>query len=435
MRFAQGATKALGARGHNVQDVRLVIERLEDAVPHLRFDEWHVVRHGKTEGLSTDVSWPSADRSTIKVSFELPGDVRLWSLCEDDARAIPGDDHRFLLALAQEANGLLGTSLQGAVSLFDFGTTAVAAEIQHRSGLNVSPVAVLRFIRSLAQESYENERLSYGAIFTDRVDGKGLDSFIDAFDNKRAKRLTDGFSTALVLDANLRVAGYTSLSIPESESRNLPRRPWWCAGLATASEEVDGVGVALVRSGDILVVHRGRVRFSLRAGTWRTWNHASHLARLESAWGKRGNPGQISRLLTYLYHVALDLSFRRSGGLLVVLARKDRIGRVLSSTTDQVAGRKRGAVEKAFDVIFKRMRLQNVDRRITTDIASLDGAIVVDRSGRTLAFGAMVKTAGGANQGARARAAIAASRYGLAIKVSSDGNVSFYSNGKSVMEL
>lgn len=434
MKFSQGTRKSLGKRDHNIQDVIVVIERLEEAVPHFHFSPWRAERtEDATHPAAPEVTWASSERTQMKVALGLRQGLRLWSTCEIEGSAIPKEDHRFLNALAEEATQLLTASYSGNMSLFEFGTLAVAAEIRLRADLEESPVGVIRFLRSLAQESYENQRISYGVILS--ADVTGFDSFSEAFDNKRAKRLTDGFSTALILDARLRIAGYAALAIPDHEGERLPRRPWWCSGLATASHRLNGIGIVLVRSGDMLVVHNGRLLFSLRAGKWRIWSHAAILGRMESAWNGRGHPGEIRRLLRYLYHVALDLSFRRSGGLLIIMARRERLAVLLSSRTDQVGARGRGAAEKALDRMLESNRLQNIDRRIVTDLASLDGALVVDRSGRTLAYGAMTRTAGGARQGARARAAIASSREGLAIKVSSDGNISLFARGESVMEL
>ncbi len=401
-------------------------------MPHIYFEEWRVDRQVDDMSPLSEVTWTSPQRTAIKLALRLRGPIFLWTVCHNDAGTIPPEDHSFLRTLCEEAASLLRATT-GQVSLFEFGTTAVANEVQRRARLTENPVGVIRFVRSLAQESYENQRLSYGIIFSAENDGS--DAFSMAFDNKRAKRLTDGFSTALLLDAELNISGYASLNIPANESAHLPRRPWWCSGLASRSLELDGVGLALVRSGDMLVVHNGRTLFTLRAGKWRIWNHAAILARLESAWSTRGHRREVERLLRYLYHVALDLSFRRSGGLLVVIARRDRIGYILTSRTDRVGAAGRGSAEKALDVLLTRKRLHNIDRRIITDLASLDGAVIIDRSGRTLAYGAMTRTAGGARQGARTRAAIAASREGLAIKVSSDGDISFFARGDLVMEL
>jgi DNA integrity scanning protein DisA with diadenylate cyclase activity len=175
--------------------------------------------------------------------------------------------------------------------------------------------------------------------------------------------------------------------------------------------------------------------FSQRAGTWRLWNHAAILARLHSLWTFSGTPGTIQRVLTFLYHVALDLSFRRSGGLLVVIAARDRLGDLLTSAGDHLKARRRGPAERALDDVLASRLVQNTDRRIVAELASLDGALVVDRMGHLLAYGAMTKSSGSATQGARTRAAVAASREGIAIKVSSDGDISFYSAGVCKLEV
>ncbi len=432
MRFAHGSQQTLKRAHHDPQSVVLVVERFEEATPHLIFEHWRAFKQ-KNSGTGSAVTWVSPDRTEIKVVINLPNNIRIWTKCNNGLGAIQIDDYNFLLALAEEVARILGANLNTFLSLFDFGTVAVANEIHRRGNLESNPLSVIRFIRSLAQESYENQRLSYGVIFTAKF--SGADSFADAFDNKRTKRLTDGFSTALLIDPHLRISGYAPLATPLEEGTRLPRRPWWCAGLAAMSESLEGVGVALVRSGDMLIVHKGRLLFSLRAGKWRLWNHAAILGQLEEAWGNDGNPGQVWKVLRYLYHVALDLSFRKSGGLLVVLARKDDIEGVLTSRSDRLGADRRGAAEKAIDNLLRQHRIHNTDRRIVADLASLDGALIVDRSGRTLAYGAMTVSGGGAKQGARTRAAFGASRFGLAIKISSDGNITVFSGGTQVMDL
>jgi hypothetical protein len=238
-----------------------------------------------------------------------------------------------------------------------------------------------------------------------------------------------------MVDEWARIAGYQALDVPLTESRRFTRRPWWSAGLADTSERMNGVGIALVRSGDVIVLHQGQLLFTQRSGRWQIWNHTAIVARLRQAWAGKGRRGNADRVLHYLYHVALDLSFRRSGGLLVLANSSGAIKPLLISASDRVGGPMRGAAERALDKIFERTLVQNLDRRIVTDIASLDGALVVDRSGRVMAYGAMTKPAAGAAQGARTRAAIGASRLGTVVKVSSDGHVAFYADGRCFLEL
>ena len=80
----------------------------------------------------------------------------------------------------------------------------------------------------------------------------------------------------------------------------------------------------------------------------------------------------------------------------------------------------------------------DVELRVLQSIAQIDGGIVLDRDGRLLAFGAILRSAGeplAAQEGGRATAAVHASRFGLALKISEDGPVSFYRGGAKVWEI
>jgi hypothetical protein len=75
----------------------------------------------------------------------------------------------------------------------------------------------------------------------------------------------------------------------------------------------------------------------------------------------------------------------------------------------------------------------DLDPSVLSTLASLDGAIVVDREGRLLAAGAILRhppsqelEQGGIVEGARTTAALAASRFGPVLKVSEDGVITFY---------
>jgi hypothetical protein len=436
MRYAQGARRALRARQFDPEEIALILERFERTVPHLHFASWRVSSGtvAVDEDFIGEVLWKNNLRTEVEVALEFDQDIRISSTCRRHAGAVSSEDYRFLLALTVEAAGLTNaTSPDGNVSLFEFGTSAVAAEIRFRANLDFDPTGIIRFVRSLSQETYENQRLAYGVIFSDRY--SGFAPFARAFDNKRVKRLTDGFSTAIIVDTKGNIAGYTAFSVPITEGTRTSRRPWWTAGLAEATYRIRGVGTALLRSGDMVVLHNNRLQFSLRAGQWRIWNHAAILSQVRSAWSSRGAPTNIDNVLRYLYHVALDLSFRRSGGLLVLINRRSRLPDLLMSASDHVEAFSRGPAEQSLDALLTSAVVHRIDRRIIADLASLDGALVVDRTGHVLAYGAMTKSARRTSQGARTRAAIAASREGIAIKVSSDGAISFYARGDCFLEI
>lgn len=410
----------------------LVFERLEAAVPHLNFEAWRIRDAESKEAPAGSANWRGQDNCEIDVRVHL-ADVTFWSRCRRDEGAIARDDNRFLGSLARETAQVLTGGMTGPISVVDYGTSSVAREIRDRGELGFDPLPVLQFVRSLSQETYEGQRLSYGLILAPS-DGGGS-PFTSAFENKRFKRITDGFSTALVLDRRGRVVEIVSLQTPEAEGTARKRRPWWAAAIAEAAAKRGGVGVALTRNGDILVVHDGKLAFNQRAGKWSKWDHAAILKKLRALFDFRGAPQQIADVLSYLYHVALDLAFRRSGGLLIVVGSEDRLKRLLTGSSDILTSARRKEPEKSLDSSLTARAIYRSDRRVTGDLASLDGALAVDRTGELLAYGAMTKSSGAAQQGARTRAAHAASREGVAIKVSADGDIGFYRSGKRHFEI
>ena len=70
-------------------------------------------------------------------------------------------------------------------------------------------------------------------------------------------------------------------------------------------------------------------------------------------------------------------------------------------------------------------------------LAGVDGAVVTDREGRLLAFGAILRgqPGPGAVEGARASAAIGASFHGPVLKVSEDGSLAMYLDGRRAWAL
>jgi DNA integrity scanning protein DisA with diadenylate cyclase activity len=73
------------------------------------------------------------------------------------------------------------------------------------------------------------------------------------------------------------------------------------------------------------------------------------------------------------------------------------------------------------------------------ELASLDGAIVVDNSGKILAYAAVLqpKKKGRltGSEGSRTKAGIGASNYGIATKISSDGDIVIYHGAKEFIRM
>jgi hypothetical protein len=84
--------------------------------------------------------------------------------------------------------------------------------------------------------------------------------------------------------------------------------------------------------------------------------------------------------------------------------------------------------------------LTDLDPNVLAALASLDGAIVVDRNARLLAAGAILRhppsaeLEAGVVEGARTTAALGASKFGPVLKVSEDGIITFF-DGEKVWDI
>ena len=209
--------------------------------------------------------------------------------------------------------------------------------------------------------------------------------------------------------------------------------PDWAERLAGASLS-GACGIALSRQGDILVFDEGTLRFTYRYGRWQYWNH-THLVKLlrNKAKAQKVLPTVRGRVVGALYRAALDVSFRRSGGLFVILHGKRNL-RKLVSDGDAIGDPKRNQTDREFDSILKDHDIQSMARKVVVELASLDGAVVLANSGKILAYGAVLQPEKTGRlrgtEGSRTKAAIGASNYGLAVKISSDGNIDVYHEGK-----
>lgn len=73
-----------------------------------------------------------------------------------------------------------------------------------------------------------------------------------------------------------------------------------------------------------------------------------------------------------------------------------------------------------------------VDSNLAIGLLSSDGLTTISRNGEILGCGEIISISGdgGLAGGGRTQAALRASKYGLAIKVSEDGPISFYRRGE-----
>ncbi|MBC9785876.1 hypothetical protein H1S01_15425 [Heliobacterium chlorum] len=85
-----------------------------------------------------------------------------------------------------------------------------------------------------------------------------------------------------------------------------------------------------------------------------------------------------------------------------------------------------------------KLNLKSCDKYLFVLLSSVDGSVILDSNFNILSFGELINSSGEVSpseQGARTAAALAASKFGTAIKVSEDGNISVYHSQKKLMEI
>lgn len=445
-RSAGRLRQALGAPGVSFLEYALgAVDRL---LPHTESVKWNTT---STEG-EARVTRPSHGRHlTLTVGIEAEGKkfaiggiVRrrtvprgfgtIESTISLRERDLCWAIVRRIAAISLSGSSRSARSLDAIRDAFD--EHVVADYLENSYGLKLDPSTLFSELRRLAAQTYENKSLAFGCLVHTNKKTRPADGvvFPAAFlRSKKYRALSDGYYSVYEISTYGALLRFSAVRDTNGTCSGKAFHPDWVAD--TASKCVGStLGVVLTRHGDLLVLCNGNLEFSCRRGNWQYWNH-SHLTVLLSTACRvqKVAPGTVSLVSRALYRCALDVSFRRSGGLFVFLRSRRRLGDFVKPY-DQIASSVRNAVDAKFDAALPGEFVYTFPRDVLAELAGLDGAIVVSNTGKLLAYGAVLvpKRGGGKrarqSEGSRTKAAIGASNYGVALKVSSDGDITAYWN-------
>ncbi|MBZ5578695.1 MAG: diadenylate cyclase [Acidobacteriia bacterium] len=292
--------------------------------------------------------------------------------------------------------------------------------------------------------TYENRRVSTGVILfgegQSACEGQaGLPGDAMPYSSplvaiKSFHRLCDGLHTLFLVNREGMLVDLVdivqfSCACPETDLPAPSPARYRAHSLAT----VRGGNICLVLTpnGEIKVFARGVQVFHFVDGRWHLTDLTEKYRRFRKAAGE-------TALAERLFTAALNLAENRRGGLFVVLDDPES-ARGMVAAEDLLANQAPGGSNKAqLHYLLRERSVLDLELRVLQSIAQADGGIVMDRQGRLLAFGAILRSGGlplAAQEGGRATAAMHASRFGLALKISEDGPVSFYRGGQKVWEI
>jgi hypothetical protein len=429
---------------------------IQRILPHVEVGTWK--EHAWSHGAATSTS---AKRIEIKVTLaigkaedsesrSLTASVRRRCAANGGGKAKQTFDvrecdicrrvvERLSEVIRQDTSQGSEVSIQAIRDAFD--EYVVAQHVEAHHNLHTPVRTILDALHTLSEQSYENKALTFGCI----IDPNSADPTTSAefpkdfLETKRYKALSDGFRTAYYISDTGKIVDFIDLDrFGKKALTEKNYYPDWAEPIARVSRS-GRCGIALSRQGDILIFDEGTLRFTYRYGHWQYWNH-THLINLirDIARAQRVPPKILGRVVGAIYRAALDVSFRRCGGLFVILHNRNKLHDIVR-VGDAIGDQKRNPIDRDFDAVLQEHTIQSLPRAVAVELASLDGAVVLENSGKLLAYGAVLqpKKAGRlqGTEGSRTKAAIGASNYGLAVKISADGDISVYCRGKAFIRM
>ncbi len=315
--------------------------------------------------------------------------------------------------------------------------------------------STIHTLRTAALSTYENRRVSTGALLLGPEDtpprGVAPDALaygVELTALKSVHRLCDGKRTLFLVDRDGRLVEVIDVArwagrIPAGESPDVP-----CARDYTphARATRDGGRLCLVLSPnqEIKLFANGAQAFAFAHGRWRILDPSGNF----DVWAAAVREPRLARVL---FQTALDLAECRQGGLFVVIGDPGSAEGRLIAPHDLLSDGPADPppvdlhpgdplAKRALHYLARGRSVVDLDPPVLEALAGLDGAIATDRSGRLLAFGAILRhdasaSTGLAVEGARTTAALIASRHGPVLKVSEDGVVSCFLDGVRVWDL
>jgi hypothetical protein len=256
-------------------------------------------------------------------------------------------------------------------------------------------------------------------------------------------RLCDGRRTLFLVDQAGKLAGIVDIKrfAAEAPGPDVPCARWYEAH-ARATRTGGNVCLVLSPNQEIKLFADGMQSFSFAHGRWRILDP-------EAKYGVWKDAVASPRLARTLFQSALDLAECRQGALFVVVDRPEAaFGRLIAphdrlcddapcGPPPELAPRDPLA-KRALHYLARGRNAVDLDPPVLESLAALDGALAVDRDGRLLAFGAILRHDASdltAAEGARTTAAYVASRFGPVLKVSEDGIISCYLDGRRAWDL
>ncbi len=297
----------------------------------------------------------------------------------------------------------------------------------------------LEYLIELSGSRVEAHNLTHGVVITDALTDEPRLSVMypsGLRDAKRSPLLFDGQRSVLVVDQHGRArtefqAHRPDRLHPSSEPTPAIEREFVHSGslVGRATQQLGGIGFFLREDRSIWTFLDGQPLVIRRGEHW----SAFPLWLAEALGQEIGSSPAVDLIV----RASLLVSIRSGGAIFAIVDDPDQVDDIVSPK-DRYDRRD----EFDHDAMLPETRLHHLidggdlDDQTLARLGALDGATVVDRDGRLIAYGAIINSVDSQYEGARTAAAKSLSLRALAVlKVSEDGDITVFRRGRPVATL
>lgn len=311
-------------------------------------------------------------------------------------------------------------------------------------------------------KTYEGKKVTLGFIIDPSSNKTGdfkYENWIDFLDDDSAAIFTDCIHSVIELDINCHFLNYYSISSENSMlcgklSNKIPLRFTQVIQTYVTDKKF---GIFLLNNGDIILARNQAVCFVKRNLQWLNLSYVAFAGALEnfvSKYAPKGNEREFYGLIESIYASVLDVSFSHAGGIISVVgdtwpgskAEKSDIIPILHPCDDFLSDyditdnlseknheeRKRIQKRTILMNLTNKNHFSVLDRKLRSELISLDGACILNCQGEIISCGAIIQNDSGSTGGGRGAAAKKLSRFGMAVKISTDGYIELYVDGENI---
>lgn len=300
---------------------------------------------------------------------------------------------------------------------------------------------LIQRLREWSQRTYEGNHMSFGFIIDTTKNTTGVIDYLSFLKSNHIAVFTDGMSSGIKLDSEGRIVKYFS-AMQERATSNKSHTPWTpydfvdFTNMCHSENGSNWIGVIMQSNGDMLIFKSRQLVFVKRNGRWMYLDSYTIHTALESKYKGKDVFGE-KRFADAIYLSALDTSFAHTGGCVAIIDDQyiDIVQRQCfpkdSLDNEDSLSEKKSIIKRLIStgsIDGEKQYFQYLDRKLRLELLSLDGATVLDSSGKILCVGAIVKVDSGSDEGGRMAAAKELAKYGLAMKISMDGSIQCFAS-------